>query len=252
MAAELEEAPAAEPTADPAQSVSTAFDAPEPEAEEPKEAFKPTSFIEQYQHMLDDEEPSLEPIRREPEPAPAPVENKLGAELDAMQSGVDEDEAALEAYMSNMLRRMRGEESSDDAAPAQPTVAPAQQQPAEPSSADEVLNRLTQEESPAEAVAEHEPLDLEKLRQSSCKPALPTDLAAMRELANSSARKAIARHHKKRHLEKALGLFLVCIIAVCVGGYMLLTGVAVQDYLGYQCIGGAAACWLASSAGSNS
>jgi len=57
----------------------------------------------------------------------------------------------------------------------------------------------------------------------------------MRELANSSARSAIAKHHQRRHLEKALISFLVCVMALLVGGYLLLTA---KSYVGAPFIGG--------------
>jgi len=225
--------------ADPNVSTSTAFDNPqaEDESQEPAEEFQPTSFIDQYQHMLDeDDEANLEPAPPEPEPAPVANTNKLGAELDAIGAGSEEDsDEALQAYMSNMLRRMRGDENDDGSQPPQASSSTTLNQNPNPVAAvDEILDQVAPHREIVEQPHDNEPIDMEQLKRSSHKPALPTDLAAMRELANSSARGAIAKHHKRRHLEKALGLFLVCLIATCVGGYMLLSGIAAQDYLGYN------------------
>jgi hypothetical protein len=45
----------------------------------------------------------------------------------------------------------------------------------------------------------------------------------MRELANISARQAIAKHRKRRHMEGALGKMLVSLIAGVTAAYMLFT-----------------------------
>lgn len=211
------------------------------EADEPKEEFKPPSFIDQYQHLLEDDGlASPEPVQSEP----APVVNKLAAEIDALESGgdADSDEADLEAYMQNMMRRMRGEVSEEETPTPQVSAEAAINQNPDPVAAvDEVRERVAAEEAAAQERLDAEPLDLEKLKRSSQKPQLPTDLSAMRDLANSSARGAIAKHHKRRHLEKALGFFLVCLIAIGVGGYLLLTAVTAQDYMSLSFIGGAIA-----------
>ncbi|NOZ39687.1 MAG: hypothetical protein GXP24_05610 [Planctomycetes bacterium] len=231
--------------ADPNVSTSTAFDnsQAEDESQEPAEEFQPTSFIEQYQHMLDEgDEANLEPAPSEPQPAPVANTNKLGAELDAIGAGSEEDsDEALQAYMSNMLRRMRGDENDDGSQPPQASSSTTLNQNPNPVAAvDEILDQVAPHREIVEQPHDNEPLDMEQLKRSSHKPALPTDLAAMRELANSSARGAIAKHHKRRHLEKALGLFLVCLIATCVGGYMLQSAIAAEDYLGLNLLGGAA------------
>lgn len=215
------------------------LDTQEEADEEPVQEFKPTSFIDQYQHLLEDDNLAEVPQAQPEPPQPAPVENRLAAELDSVGASQDDDsDEALQAYMSNMLRRMRGETSSDEA-PAPSSHEPEQiNQDSNPVKAvTSVLGNVAPQESD-EAFEPAEPMDLESLKRSSQKPALPTDLAAMRELANSSARKAIAKHHKKRHLDKALGMFIVCLISIGVGGYMLLTAAATQEFLGGNFIGG--------------
>jgi len=244
------------------EATSTAFDRQEPETEEPEteepeteetaEEFQPTSFIDQYQHLLDENE---EAIVMPVQPEPAPVENKLGAELDVMDTGAmntgamntgtmntgDEEDSdeALQAYMSNMLRRMRGDENDDASQPPQVESGTTLNQNPNPMAAvDDVLDQVAPEREVAEEPQNTEPIDLEQLKRFSAKPALPTDLSAMRELANSSARRAIAKHHKRRHRDMALGIFLASLLATGVGGYMMLTAFAVQDFLGFTFLGG--------------
>ncbi len=235
---------------EPVESTSTAFDkqetGPEEPTEEPEE-FQPTSFIDQYKHLLDDDdEVSLESAASVPELEPepdVPATNKLGAELDALDTGSEDDtDEALQAYMSNMLRRMRGDENDDDSQPPQASSSTTLNQNPNPVAAvDDVLDQVAPEREVAEEPKNLDPICLEELKRSSHKPTLPTDLAAMRALANSSARGAIAKHHKRRHLDKALGLFFVCLIAIGVGGYMLWSTFAVQDFLSLKFFGGSAA-----------
>ncbi|MEM8944479.1 MAG: hypothetical protein AAGD11_04785 [Planctomycetota bacterium] len=227
--------------AEPEAPSTSAFDKPEPTREERNEEFKPTSFIDQYQHLLEDDgtQDSLTL-----QPTQEPQENRLGAEIDAMAASAEDDsDEALEAYMQNMLRRMRGDSEDDQAsAPQASEHVQLNQNPNPVSAVTDVLQNVAPPVEPHTPEPESvEPIDLESLKRTSQKPELPTDLAAMRELANTSARKAIAKHHKRRHLEKAAGLFLVCLIAICVGAYMLLTGIAAQDFLGLNVLGGSIA-----------
>ena len=84
--------------------------------EEPAEAYEPPSFIERYGHMLGDAEEGCEP----PE-APAPVRTVV-AEEPSLDD--ESDDAALAAYMANMMNRMRGEPGTNEAAPSAAEVAP--------------------------------------------------------------------------------------------------------------------------------
>lgn len=207
--------------------------------EETLEEFNPVSFIEQYQHMLEEPEASmLQPESAPDEPVARP--NKLAEELDAIQHPVEEDsDEALQAYMANMLARMRGDAKSPPPAPEPRQTAPAVKKAPEPSKAVDQIKEPTPPITPQPEYTEPvEPIDLEKLKQTSRKPALPTDLAAMRELANSSARRAIAKHHKRRHLEKAMGLFFVCLVSICVGGYLVLGALEIGAFTSLGFLGG--------------
>jgi len=180
--------------------------------------------------------------KQEREPEPVPVANKPGVELETKQTGSDEDsDEALETYMSNMLLRMRGDANDEQSQPPQTSsTATLNQHPDPVAVVDQVLDRIAPEREVAKQAQDQEPFNLENLKQSSHKPVTPIDLSAMRELANSSARQAIAQHHKRHSLEKAFGLFLVCLIAIGIGSYMLLTATSAQEFLGFNFLGGAA------------
>jgi len=90
-------------------------------------------------------------------------------------------------------------------------------------SKDEVSVR---ESTPQETGSENEtfePLDLDTMKSASKKPPLPTDMKAMRELANSSARSAIAKHSKRRYWESALSRLLIFVISTSVAALMMVT-----------------------------
>ena len=238
----VEVSPETEPDA--STSDSTAFDKKPSEQEETPEEFEPTSFIDQYEGMLEEEseESSMEFVQSDPEPTP--VVNKLGAELDAMESGdveKSDDEADLEAYMSSMLQRMRGETGDEEVASEEPSNTTLHQNLNSVAAAEEGVDQVALEKVAVEEPENLEPMKLEELKRSSRKPTLPTDLAAMRELANSSARRAISKHHKRLHREKAFGYFLACLLTVGMGVFMLMKAVAAQEYLGLNFFGGSVA-----------
>ncbi|MEM9657510.1 MAG: hypothetical protein AAF961_04030, partial [Planctomycetota bacterium] len=65
------------------------------------------------------------------------------------------------------------------------------------------------------------PLDMESLKNSSRTAPMPTDMSAMRELANNTARTAIAKSHRRSHLEAAAGKLIVCGVMVGASTYMM-------------------------------
>jgi len=192
--------------------------------------FQPTSFVEQYSHLLEEGHDS-DNASDDPVLIPAveqPPKNRSGDD--------ESDDAVLEDYMSNMLARMRGEPSSKVTPPLIRTNTNGDTTHPDPVAAvDAVAKRIA---STASEIAEVEPLGLDELRETSQKPELLADLGAMRQLANQSARSAIAKHHRRRHLERALGSFFVCMIATAIGIYALL---AVEDYRDAMFTGGCVA-----------
>ncbi|NOY41343.1 MAG: hypothetical protein GXP26_05845 [Planctomycetes bacterium] len=204
---------------------------PESEPETPKEEFKPTSFIDQYSNMLDENgEEDFEPVEPTPAAPVAPVESSLNEES---------DEVALEDYMAKMMQRMCGESQPEDRSklPSSP-----------PADSPAVVEAVPQPQRPEEIAEVLKPLGLEELGQTSQKPELPTSLAAMRELANSSARHAIAKHHKRRYLENTIGQIAICITLLVVATYLLLSAEGNQNSFIAGCtaaaVGGAWGLWL--------
>ena len=71
---------------------------------------------------------------------------------------------------------------------------------------------------------------------------MSSNLTAMRELANSSARTAIETHSKDRHLETAFSKLLISSIATGLAAYMLFTA---EDLFSLASLGG----WVAATIG---
>ena len=143
----------------------------------------PTSFIEQYAHMLPEED---EPIA---EPAPiAPV-----AEPIAEPVAADADEESIDDYMRKMMERLRGGAEPSAPVATTPEAAPVQvvTQPDTQTAAPE---------PPPEPVAPIK--DLSELKREPARE-VTTDMNALRQLANQSARHAIDVAATKQSREQA-------------------------------------------------
>lgn len=190
---------------------------PVPQPAAPAGSFQASSFIEQYGHIFDAEEPAATSSTWEDSAAKPQAEVSVALVASAQE---ESDDAALESYMNNLMRRVRGDTSSTPSHDEPQRVAP---QP-EVEEAHSWSNA-----APAEVEEAHAPLDLESLRNSSYKPPLATDIKALRELANTTARRAIAKHSKARHRERAVSKLLVCGVASSVAAYMMLTAESLQS-----------------------
>ncbi|MCA9236642.1 MAG: hypothetical protein KDA44_14295 [Planctomycetales bacterium] len=204
--------------------VAPASQGPTPSGSERESA---PSFIEQYRHLLDEDDEGATPVETV---APVP---SAALDLGGQQAVADgcDDEAALQAYMDNMMRRMRGEPSASSEelghshkpasyAPSSPAARPAEQSHA-------------QHAAPVAAAEPVDLIDMESLKRSTKKTDLPADIGAMRELANSSARHAIAKHHKKRLAEAAWGRFALGVIAIGLACYLMLSAewIGTSDFM---------------------
>ncbi|QDT00151.1 FHA domain-containing protein [Adhaeretor mobilis] len=181
-----------------------------------------TSFIEQYAHLLEEE-------GEEVEPETAPRANLLLDEehLPASKENVEEDgDEALQAYMASMMSRVRGDGPIAAPKVTKPAVKP------KPVARTKEQDTATQEEYTAPI----DPISIEELRQSSNKPKLTSDLGALRDLANSSARSAIAKSSKRRHYEIAISKLIICGIALPTAGYLMY---AAKSFTGLMFLGGA-------------
>jgi hypothetical protein len=186
------------------------------EAEAEESEFKPISFIDQHSHMFDDDVPveSTDDSSQQ-STGPATPDSSISAE-----SQEESGDAALEEYMSSLMHRVRGESGSSSTYVKPQLVTPSNQ----PTASDEEDSPQESLGLEAQAEAENvEPLDLGSLKNASKKQPLPIDIRAMRELANSSARSAIAKHSKRRHWESVLSTFLICGISAGVAAAMMLT-----------------------------
>ncbi|MAT69468.1 MAG: hypothetical protein CMJ58_08065 [Planctomycetaceae bacterium] len=206
-----DEEPAEPGVAEP--DVSIAVQEPVQEPSEPATDEAP-SFLEQYRHLLEEDDADPTPVESVSADFSAPEPSLTASECE------DDDDAALQAYMDNMMRRVRGEPnvSTEEllrsaAARPVPTYTPSQSAVPAPAPA----------AAPVEPAEPLELIDLDELKKSTKKPALPADISAMRELANSSARTAIAKHRKKRLAESAMGRFAVGAIAIGLAIYLMLS-----------------------------
>ncbi len=180
-----------------------------------------SSFIDRYSHLFDEEADTSATLPITPA---APAATPAGEDLEHLDM---HDDAALEAYMANMMRRVRGETSSE-------TITPPLAKTAESETGTTFSNPITRMQSltqrvstpeldESELTVEESLIDLQTLKETSQKPPLPTSFSAMRELANLSARQAIAKHRKRRHLEGALGKLLVSVVTGVTATYILFT-----------------------------
>jgi septal ring factor EnvC (AmiA/AmiB activator) len=181
----------------------------------PAASHSPESFIEKYRHLLDDDAGgSLEAPQRAASPT-LHLGDEYAPQVAVPASGPrDTEDDALEAYMSNLMNRVRGD-SRQPSGPAESARAVA--------AAAAATAAASAEASAAETAAAgpQEPIDLDTLRNSTRKTELPTDIGKLRDLANTSARKAIAKHRTKHHREALLSRLLACLIALGVAGYLV-------------------------------
>ncbi len=193
-----------------------------------EEEFQPPSFIEQYSELVETEEPSptVESAAEDsPVVSPAP-----DGDLD------DDSEEALQDYMAHMMERMCGSTWNPESTPAAPAAVESQSDASDtrgnqfihPTVADHAAAEPRTDPTVAEPVtnlAAPEPRAAEEpqvvLPSSPRRPELSTDLAAMRDLANSSARNAIAKHHQKDDMNKAVASFVGCLVCMTLGLYLI-------------------------------
>ena len=215
--------------AEPALVESAAHD-PEPETQQPGPSpFAPstpvatrpvesetagTSFIDKYRHLLDDDGDASAAAPSLHVTAPIIDDEFLSpAKAAARTVPADDSDEALDAYMASMMERMRG---------ATTTVSPLlAAEPIVPVTASESSPRLDYDPS--------EPFDIESMKQGRRAP-VSTDLAALREIANTSARTAIETHRNRKKVESTFGKMIVALIAVGASAYLLLNAPSLYDW----------------------
>lgn len=197
--------------ADEAAAQAGAEESSEPVREEPPA--EPQSFIEKYGHLLPEDDEPVDPV-----PAPVAVAEPAAEPVAEEESGDD----SIDDYMQRLMQRVRGESPStpDAAAPAVAESEPV----AESTVATE-----------AEAEPASKPIqDLSELNRSEA-PEATTDMDALRQLANHSARSAIQVASKRESREHAAMRLIGSVIAIVAGSLASMT--AASPY-GVQFIGG--------------
>lgn len=153
-------------------------------------------------------EPQKQAIRQREVPLYTPSQQPEPPQADLGSAGgsahVEDEDDSIEAYMNRLLKRMHGDDSEPE--PPAPS-APARQEPA--ASQPTLTSYEEVPETPAvEEVKQDVLLESEYVPRSSA-PEHSGNLSAMRELANSSARQAIAKSVRNRQRSQSmLKLFL--------------------------------------------
>lgn len=183
---------------------------------------EPESFLNKYQHLLDDNEP--ESVESKDDFAitsagafaiQAEVDSAM--EIDRKESSGDED--SIEHYMSRLLQRVRAEKNS---------IAPMSH-----SEAKHEEPVVSMEEQPSKPAI----LPVSNLEEIKAKPApeRSRDMVALRNLANSSARNSLHEAKVRKSREYALVKLFISVFAV-ICGYVVM-GLA-PSYTSPEFIGG--------------
>ena len=158
-------------------------------------------------------ESSLADIQEEPAAAELPSTEEVAAETVVAGESEEPDDDSIEAYMNRLLQRVQ-QQSGDESAPAAPKPKAETPKPAEtPVQAESVEYDI--EPEVVEPVDPNAPL----IPRSQA-PERNSNLSAMRELANESARSAVERSAKSQsHSSRvqAMVKFMQAVVAVICG-----------------------------------
>lgn len=177
----------------------------------------PASFIEQYAHMLPEEDEHVS--------SPAPIESPepAVAELLAEPSAESDGEESIDDYMRKLMGRVRGDSSATNES-ASPTASQAAVKKAS----------LAKQELPKPAEPVVPIRDLSEMKRGP-RLEINTDMRALRKLANQSARHAIGVAATRQSREQAT---LRLTISVVVIGCSALAAVTTTSLFGLQFVGG--------------
>lgn len=168
------------------------------------------------------------PLPRRVDPRPVVVEpaNQPAAKLGLSPgSNVGDEEESIEDYMAKLMQRLRGE-----AAAGVPSVPSTAARPSSDAPRQEAPDAGRPLPPPAPIATRNEPVQVvspTKVTAAEYKPGGPAperaaDLQAFRELANASARSAIAVHTTKIHRRSAVTKVIVSILASMTGLWLIL------------------------------
>jgi hypothetical protein len=220
---------AEEPVAAPAPATAPmAFQSPEvetppPVAEPPAPAFSTPSFIDKYRHLLETDDAPDQPAVAPKGSRPVIDDEFLSpAKAETGLSPADESDDVLEAYMANMMRRMRSTSPSYESSQAAASVNESLLASSGPS-------QRVESPAPAEFVPE-EPFNIEDMKNATRKTPLASDLSALREMANTSARTAIAKHNQKQIRESAVTKVAIALTAAAASAYIMTSAPAIDAW----------------------
>ncbi|WP_197529134.1 FHA domain-containing protein [Aeoliella mucimassa] len=221
-----------EPEATPEESidepttVTDLFDPPA-EAEEPASQHEePVSFVERYKHLLDEDGPE-ESFVRDPEPEPAPEPARIP--LPEPQAMDDGEEESIEEYMAKMMNRLRGGSDPQPVPSKKPQVSEKpqvtstqQMELAKEKPICTLAESLAKKgERSTEVLAPQQPLGSLEEMKSSSRLIPTTDMNALRDLANNSAREAIQTANSRQAREDATVNLLMGGIGLFSGAYLV-------------------------------
>lgn len=197
------------------------------------ERSRPVSYIERFSHMFAEEEAAGTT------PPPVPTRSSASDQNDGkprnmtvvpregsptQQAPAAENEESIEDYMAKLLQRVRGDRPAAAVSQSPPAATTPQTGPS-PQHSQSVRVAANTGSSPAAGPAANilatEPRksfdeqvpDLSELVRKAPVIEHPTNLVALRALANESARRAIGVHASKKHRRDAVTKFIVASLA---------------------------------------
>ena len=240
-----------EPVAHIAPEVSLPAQASDSSTDEPRDEPLSEEFYGLAQLDLEDHVREAEPLPRGAEQVPEtrsaeePSSSQLGLPL--ADSDAEED-GSVEEYMRKLLARMRGVPEGEvelpkpmaTAAPSRNAASPATSThtpvaaatghsqssppgslPAQAPDSEVPVTTGYQPATQAHSVDATDPFDPEKYMPRAAAPEHSRSLAAMRELANSSARTAIHKSTRQRHVSSILLKAVIALVGLAVGMVLL-------------------------------
>ena len=155
--------------------------------------------------------PSPEATLSEPKLSSQPSPEERAPDATPMSlSSADVEEESVEDYMAKLLQRAGGSANPETVrSVSKPSVRPAE--PNKPEVPLGLQGSIEPENS--------EPFEMKRRLP----PEMSSDLTAMRELANQSARSAIDKHTRTRWVRAAVGKITVTLTAMLVGSYLMIS-----------------------------
>lgn len=168
----------------------------------------PVSFIDQYGGAFDEEDDEdYQPV----EPLSAPAHEPESEPVHQFEEE-DDHESSIEDYMAQLMQRMQGGPAALSAPAAAPKAVP-RSQPAQKAKPEVVAKPVEEAPQPV--------LDPSEYKPRSNAPEQTSNLAAMRDLANQTARSAIKTSTKKVRWAYAGARFGMALFFFAIGAVML-------------------------------